>query len=73
MSAVLSASSCLASGSGAGSGHEYSFFNFLVRNKEAYLDDVRNGKGYEWVVVMGNEAGGKYTHQFTLLSIPNAG
>jgi exopolyphosphatase len=30
----------------------------LKATKERYLADVRNGKGGDWTVVMGNEAGG---------------
>ncbi|KAI0791550.1 hypothetical protein BC629DRAFT_1287604 [Irpex lacteus] len=31
--------------------------NFLAQQKAKYLEDVKNGKGKEWTVVMGNEAG----------------
>jgi hypothetical protein len=31
---------------------------FAQRRKSQYLQDVEAGKGTEWVVVMGNEAGG---------------
>jgi hypothetical protein len=32
---------------------------FLLTSKNRYIRDVEEGKGKEWVVVMGNEAGGK--------------
>jgi hypothetical protein len=31
---------------------------FLKESKERYLTDVIAGKGHDWTVVMGNEAGG---------------
>ncbi len=34
--------------------------NFLAQQKAKYLEDVKNGKGKEWTVVMGNEAEGQY-------------
>ncbi len=34
------------------------FARSLLDAKKSYLDDVRDGKGTEWTVVMGNEAGG---------------
>ena len=34
--------------------------NFLKERKSSYLDAVKEGKGGEWTVVMGNEAGGKW-------------
>ena len=33
--------------------------HFLANSKDSYLQDVKDGKGKEWTVVMGNEAGGK--------------
>jgi hypothetical protein len=33
---------------------------FLKTTKQKYLDDVKNDKARDWVVVMGNEAGGVY-------------
>jgi hypothetical protein len=32
---------------------------FLSSQKSLYLQDIQNGKGKEWTVVMGNEAGGE--------------
>lgn len=32
---------------------------FLSSSKDRYLIDLRHGKGRNWTVVMGNEAGGK--------------
>ena len=32
--------------------------DLLKSVKERYLSDVRDGKGGDWTVVMGNEAGG---------------
>lgn len=32
--------------------------HFLLSNKENYLEAVKYGKGADWTVVMGNEAGG---------------
>ena len=38
---------------------------FLKEKKVSYLDAVKEGKGSEWTVVMGNEAGGKREHRGT--------
>ena len=35
------------------------FYESLLRNKKSYLEDVKKGRGDQWVVVMGNEAGGE--------------
>ena len=36
--------------------------DYLKATKERYISDVRDGKGADWVVVMGNEAGGMFIH-----------
>lgn len=33
--------------------------DYLAHSKERYLNAVKDGRGGEWTVVMGNEAGGK--------------
>ena len=37
---------------------------FLSRSKTEYLEGVRGGKGTDWIVVMGNEAGGAFPVSF---------
>ena len=36
---------------------------FLREKKASYLDAVKAGKGSDWTVVMGNEAGGRRRHR----------
>ena len=36
-----------------------SLAQFLIESKTNYLKDVGAGKGKDWTLVMGNEAGGK--------------
>ena len=38
---------------------------FLASSKDRYLNDVQQGKGRNWTVVMGNEAGGRSDHLYT--------
>jgi hypothetical protein len=33
--------------------------DFVSQTKNRYLQDVKDGKGGNWIVVMGNEAGGE--------------
>ena len=46
--------------------------DYLKATKERYLSDVRDGKGADWVVVMGNEAGGMFFHFifFRIVQLP---
>lgn len=44
-----------------------SLSEFLATNKQGYLTAVGEGKGKEWTVVMGNEAGGLSHHTSRLL------
>ena len=39
--------------------------SFLKRSKNEYLEGVRGGKGTDWIVVMGNEAGGACPTSFS--------
>ena len=41
--------------------------DFLLKSKTDYLNDVKNGSGREWTVVMGNEAGGKYVAKYSII------
>jgi len=33
--------------------------DFVSQTKSRYLQDVKDGKGGDWIVAMGNEAGGE--------------
>jgi len=37
---------------------------FLVDQRDAFLSDLKAGKGKGWTVVMGNEAGGTFAFAF---------
>lgn len=37
---------------------------FLSSQKDLFLQDLKDGKGKGWTVVMGNQAGGEYTAAF---------
>lgn len=39
---------------------------FLAEQRRRYLDDVQKGQGREWIVCMGNEAGGKQSSDSSL-------
>lgn len=41
---------------------------FLSMNKAAFFQAVTEGKGQEWTIVMGNEAGGEHSHSSILYS-----
>lgn len=43
--------------------------DFLLKSKTDYLNDIKNGSGREWTVVMGNEAGGKYIAKYSVIKI----
>lgn len=34
--------------------------DFVSKTKDQYLQDVKDGKGGDWTVAMGNEAGGEW-------------
>ena len=48
---------------------EHTLSKFLTETKTAYLEAVKSGKGHEWTVVMGNEAGGKHRGPFILRAV----
>lgn len=43
--------------------------DFLQTQKSQYLEAVEEGKGGDWVIVTGNEAGGKVIHHRNIYSI----
>ena len=42
-----------------GGGSTKALADFVSQTKNRYLQDVKDGKGADWTVAMGNEAGGE--------------
>ena len=42
-----------------GGGTTKALADFVSQTKSRYLQDVKDGKGADWTVAMGNEAGGE--------------
>jgi exopolyphosphatase len=47
--------------------------DFVSQTKHRYLQDVKDGKGGDWIVAMGNEAGGEWPIAHPVVSLLNCG